>query len=208
MDRPAPELSEREQQLLTFASEGLTDTAIAHKLGISEATVGTYWGRVRIKLGPHSRTELVAMMLRTQQEEAIRSLREEYEELIGQLSTTSSSGHVLNYRDLLENAPDAMVLVTDDGSLEYANTAALELFGYAEGELTGQNMSRLVPERFRDQHGAHLQDYVMNPERRQMGAHLRTPAVCKDGTEILIRAALSAVPREDGVVVTCVIRPA
>ena len=58
------ELSPREQQLITMAGEGLTDTAIANRLGISEATVNTYWGRIRVKLGPHNRTELVAIALR------------------------------------------------------------------------------------------------------------------------------------------------
>ena len=47
-----PQLSPRELQLIEYATQGLTDTAIALKLGISEATVGTYWGRVRIKIGP------------------------------------------------------------------------------------------------------------------------------------------------------------
>src|SRR5262245_36101632 len=46
------ELSERERQLIELAAEGHTDASIANELGISEATVSTYWGRVRIKIGP------------------------------------------------------------------------------------------------------------------------------------------------------------
>ena len=44
-------LSERENQMLQMAARGLTDQGIAHELGISVGTVGTYWGRVREKMG-------------------------------------------------------------------------------------------------------------------------------------------------------------
>ena len=109
-DRPAVQLSPREQQLIKYAAEGLTDTAIAHKLGISEATVGTYWGRVRIKLGPYSRTELVAIMMRAEREAAVEELRRENQHLVQELQAVGNSGSALFYRELLENAPDAPAL--------------------------------------------------------------------------------------------------
>ena len=78
-------LSEREKQLIKLASEGFIDTAIANQLGISEATVSTYWGRIRVKLGPHSRTELVAIVLRQESEFVIAALREENENMAKQI---------------------------------------------------------------------------------------------------------------------------
>lgn len=51
---------------MEMASNGQTDQAIANDLGISLATVSTYWGRIRIKYGPHGRTEIVARYLRAQ----------------------------------------------------------------------------------------------------------------------------------------------
>lgn len=207
-DRPTPDLSPREQQLLKFAAEGLTDTAIANKLGISEATVGTYWGRVRIKLGPYSRTELVAIVMRAEREAAVEALRRENEQLVQELRSRGASGDSELYRNLLENAPDAMILVSDEGAITYANEAACEVFGYARGELAGAELVTLVPPRFRERHLDHRKDYVAHPERRQMGEHLETPAVRKDGTEFQIRASLSAIDTPDGLVVTCAIRPA
>jgi PAS domain S-box-containing protein len=205
IDRPIPELSPREQQLLQFAAEGLTDTAIANHLGISEATVGTYWGRVRIKLGPYSRTELVAIVMRAEREAAVDALRRENDELVKQLHEKGGADSSL-YHDLLENAPDAIMLVTETGEIEYANLAAQELFGYEKGEAQGHHVSELVPPRYRDRHGAHISEYVADPKRREMGVHLETPAVRKDGTEFLIRAALSAMTTPSGMIITCVIR--
>jgi PAS domain S-box-containing protein len=206
-ERPIPKLSPREQQLLKFASEGLTDTAIAHRLGISEATVGTYWGRVRIKLGPYSRTELVSHVLRAESEAAVEALRRENEHLVQELRARGASGDVSLYHDILENAPDAMILVTETGRIDYANVAARELFGYEKDELQGGSVDGLIPPRFRAKHAEHREEYVRDPQRRQMGLHLETPALHKDGTEFPIRAALSAIATPSGMVVMSVIRP-
>ncbi|MBS1721163.1 MAG: response regulator transcription factor [Armatimonadetes bacterium] len=43
---PQP-LSTREEQIIRLAAQGLTDNAISHRLAISLATVGTYWGHSR-----------------------------------------------------------------------------------------------------------------------------------------------------------------
>jgi len=205
-DRPTPELSPREEQLLKYAAEGMTDTAIANKLGISEATVGTYWGRVRIKLGPYSRTELVAIMLRAERESAVEALRRENDHLVQQLRAQSGTLGAAFYRDLLEQAPDAMLVVTEDGKIEYANEAANELFGYSKDGLSGKDLLSLIPQRFRDRHVEHREAYVQDPARRQMGEHLETPAIKKDGTEFPIRASLSAIQTPDGLTVMCVVR--
>ncbi len=207
-DRPLPNLSPREQQLLRYAAEGLTDTAIANKLGISEATVGTYWGRVRIKLGPYSRTELVAIVLRAEREVAVEALRRENEHLVESLREHATLGDALVYHDLLENAPDAMLLVSADGTIEHANLAMRELFGYEHEGLVGSNLACLVPAHYRDRHDAHRHEFIYQPQRRQMGAHESTPALHRDGTEFPIRAALSSINTPSGMMIICAIRPA
>lgn len=200
-----PPLSPRELQLIQFAAQGLTDTAIALRLGISEATVGTYWGRVRIKIGPYNRTELVTIFLRAQQEEALNELREKNAALLAQLQAASSSASSLT-AEIIENAPDAMILVTAEGILMSANLSAHEVFGYLPGEMAGLSLLALIPERFRGRHREHRDEYVRNPRRRAMGEHLETPALKKDGTEFRVRAALSAITAEDGLLITCVLR--
>ncbi len=207
LERPKPELSPREQQLLKYASEGLTDCAIAQELGISEATVGTYWGRVRIKLGPYSRTELVATVMRAERESAVEALRLENEHLVEEIRALGRSDTAF-YKSLLENAPDATILVSENGHIEYANLAALEMFGHAKEEMQAMNIVMLIPQRFRAKHVEHRQEYLQDPQRRQMGSHLETPALHKDGSEFLIRAALSAISTPTGIVVMCALRTA
>jgi PAS domain S-box-containing protein len=200
-----PELSPRERQLLKFAAEGLTDSAIARRIGISEATVGTYWGRVRIKLGPYNRTELVAIMLRSEHETTLQDLRKENQELTRALSEPGTLDERF-YRDLLANAPDAILLVTETGRIQYANEAAGDLFGYSSEELEQLDVGHLIPEVYRNRHAEHRADYVRDPKRRQMGEHLQTPALHRTGAIFRIRAALSAISRAEGMVVMCVVR--
>ena len=60
----ARQLSKREESVLLLAAHGLTDKEIARHLELSQRTVGTYWERMREKLGRLSRTELVARFVR------------------------------------------------------------------------------------------------------------------------------------------------
>ncbi len=58
-------LSEREREVLFLAADGLTDKEIAVRLQIGTKTVRTYWDRMRAKLGAASRTQCLALALRT-----------------------------------------------------------------------------------------------------------------------------------------------
>ncbi|HWA82718.1 MAG TPA: PAS domain S-box protein [Fimbriimonadaceae bacterium] len=186
-------LSPREEQLIALAGQGLTDTAIANKLGISEATVNTYWGRIRVKLGPHNRTELVAL-----------ALREEYERRIDEMRGTSPDGP--DYSLILQAAPDALILTSDDGTISDANVAAGEMFGYEIDELVGMNIMVLIPAQFRGGHDEHVAGYLSNPERRQMGSHMGVVGLRKDGVEFQMAAALSSISWNGRSMAICSIR--
>jgi PAS domain S-box-containing protein len=204
-------LSPRERQLLILASQGLTDQAIAHKLGISLATVGTYWGRIRIKMGPLNRTELVAVFLREEASETVANLRQENQRLLAELEQQGETTEMLRVtleilRGLVDTAPDAIVLVGEDGRIQLANEQAEEMFGFGRGELRDVSVEELVPERYRTQHVVNRDDYMENPVKRRMGEHLATMALRKDGTEFPMATALSATRTAHGTFVTCIIR--
>jgi len=205
-ERPVPQLSPREHQLLKLAAEGLTDLAIAARLGISEATVGTYWGRVRIKFGPFSRTELVAMMMRAEQEAAVSELRKQNAHLISEIKALGTPADTISYRALLECAPDAMILISETGMIEFANKAAYDMFAFERDELHGLNHNDIIPERYRGMHAEFSNGYFAYPDRRPMGEHFDTPAMRKDGSEFLIRASLAVIESPAGMHAICVIR--
>jgi PAS domain S-box-containing protein len=204
------ELSDREKQLIKLAAEGHTDTSIANELGISEATVSTYWGRVRIKIGPYSRPELVATVIRQEMDEVVHTLQEENQQLIQELQKSTGKewgdSEANYYRKLVLQAPDAILIVNDAGEMETVNDECARLFGYEREELEGKVLHTLVPERYKQIHMQHREEYMANPVKRKMAEHTASLGRHKDGTEIPIAASLSPVETASGMRVMCIVR--
>jgi PAS domain S-box-containing protein len=102
----------------------------------------------------------------------------------------------------LEAAPDAMVIVSQDGRILLINGQAERLFGYQRAELVGQPVEVLVPSRYREKHPAHRTGYFAGPRLRPMGAGVDLFGVRKDGTEFPAEISLGPVETAQGVLVT------
>jgi PAS domain S-box-containing protein len=110
------------------------------------------------------------------------------------------------YRELIENAPDAILQVNHHGAIVIANRTAETLFGYTREELMGQNVDLLVPEANRAAHPAHRKALADAGLSRPMGLGLDLFAQRKDGTKFPVEISLSPMKTENGVHVTAVIR--
>ena len=110
------------------------------------------------------------------------------------------------FRALLEAAPDAMVIVGQDGGILLANQQAAVLFGYESRELIGQKVEILVPARFRSKHPGHRAGFFGEPRTRGMGVGLNLFGVRKDGSEFQVEISLSLAETPNGVVVISAIR--
>ena len=61
---PTTKLSPREEEIVELCVDGLTNEAIAIKLGLSVGTVNTYWLRIKLKVGGHGRSDTVAKIVK------------------------------------------------------------------------------------------------------------------------------------------------
>jgi two-component system cell cycle sensor histidine kinase/response regulator CckA len=95
------------------------------------------------------------------------------------------------FRQLLESAPDAMIILGVDGRIAIANSQAEARFGWSRHELAGQTLERLIPERFRTVHANHYGAFVLDPRPRPMAQGLELRALRKDGTEFPVEISLS-----------------
>lgn len=121
--------------------------------------------------------------------------------LNGALNATEAS-----FRDLLEAAPDAMVILGPDGRIGLVNDQVIVLFGYTREELIGEPIEILVPERFREQHRAHQAGYFRSPRRRPMGAGVELYGRRKDASEFAAEISLGPIETSRGTLVTAAIR--
>src|SRR5579863_4049936 len=77
------ELSPREEEIVELCVDGLTNEAIASRLGLSIGTVNTYWLRIKLKVGGQGRTDTVVRVIKERAERALREANVERTELQG-----------------------------------------------------------------------------------------------------------------------------
>ncbi|WP_158409103.1 PAS domain-containing protein [Fimbriimonas ginsengisoli] len=114
-------MSDRERTVLLLAAEGLTDKEIARHLELSQRTIGTYWERMRLKLGPFSRTQLVARFLRVE-----------------------SADEGSNYRNLFATWEDGVWILSPYGATIYANARVASIFGLTPNEFRETGAHKLL----------------------------------------------------------------
>lgn len=77
-----------------------------------------------------------------------------------------------------------MLVVDAQGTIQFANQTCHTVLGYAPEELIGKPLKLLIPERFHIRHGAHVANYMREPQRREMGARISDLFARRaDGTE-------------------------
>jgi len=102
------------------------------------------------------------------------------------------------FRLAVESAPNATVMIDQQGNIVMANSHAMKLFGYVREELVGRSVEVLVPERFRGGHPEHRMGFSSSPRARPMGAGRDLYAVRKDGSEFPVEIGLNPIETEEG----------
>jgi formate hydrogenlyase transcriptional activator len=110
------------------------------------------------------------------------------------------------FRALFEFSPDAIIASDRGGRITEVNARVESMFGYQRGELVGQSIDILVPERFLHTHPARRKDYASEARVRPMGAGLELYGRRKDGSEFPADIMLGPVETIDGRIVLSVIR--
>jgi len=110
------------------------------------------------------------------------------------------------FHDLLESAPDAMVIIAPDGRILLANAQTDHMFGYRRQDLIGRSVEILVPTPLRGAHEHHRTGFIDEPEPRRMGAGLNLWGLRSDGTTFPVDVSLSPLRTDQGVLVSAAIR--
>ncbi len=126
---------------------------------------------------------------------AIDALKKAEEEAI---MVTKNDGP---FRQVVESAPNAMVLVTSTGLIKMVNAQTERIFGYSRDELLGKPVEKLMPERYRSNHQGLRMSFFAGLLSRPMGAGRDLLGLRKDGSEFPIEIGLSPIETDDGTMV-------
>ena len=92
---------------------------------------------------------------------------------------------------MVETAVDAIVAIDDRGIIHSFNPAAQAMFGYAEREVLGNNVSTLMPSPHREAHDQYIQRYMAGGAPSIIGIGRDIEAQKKDGSVFPVHLSVS-----------------
>ena len=107
---------------------------------------------------------------------------------------------------ILEIAPDAMVVVDQDETIVFVNAQTEDLFGHARADLLGKALEVLIPERFNAANLSILAPYFAKAGTRSMGSGVELCGRRADGSQVAVEVSLCSVRMADGVRVYAAMR--
>jgi PAS domain S-box-containing protein len=110
------------------------------------------------------------------------------------------------FRDLLESAPDAMVVVNESGEIVLLNVQAEKQFGYRRDELVGQQVKNIIPKGFAERIIADGTRSAAEALAQQIGTGIELLGRRKDGSGFPIEIMLSPIESAEGILVMAAIR--
>jgi two-component system sensor histidine kinase UhpB len=133
-------------------------------------------------------------------EAAIKKRRTEKEKLDAITKLVQSEA---KYRSLLESAPDAMVIVNNEGLIQLVNIETERMFGCSAHELTGVHVRMLLPDRYRQ---SQLIEHFEALDMTKTGEGFELFAIKKNGVEFPVEVRLSPFTTSQGTLTTAAIR--
>lgn len=98
---------------------------------------------------------------------------------------------------LIETAPDGIIVVDQAGVVQTFSPSAQAMFGYAEAEILGQNVSLLMPQAFATNHATHMDAYLRSGQSSAIGTARELTAQRKNGEQFPLELTLSEVVTSD-----------
>jgi PAS domain S-box-containing protein len=105
------------------------------------------------------------------------------------------------FRQVVESAPNGMLMVNSLGVITLVNKQIEAMFGYSREEMLGRPIELLIPARFRPTYPAHFTAYFSAPTSRILGDNRELFGLHKNGEEFPIEIGLNPMDTPNGTLV-------
>ncbi|MEZ4533642.1 MAG: PAS domain S-box protein [Cyanobacteriota/Melainabacteria group bacterium] len=122
------------------------------------------------------------------------------------LAEQASQERAARMRAIVETAPDGIITINSDGTIESINSALTRLFGYDSDELLGEDVNLILPNLLGGADGKSGTSPIKTGERRVFGIGREFYGIRKDSVEIPVEVALSVIRLEDNQIITGIVR--
>lgn len=99
----------------------------------------------------------------------------------------------LDYAQVVQQAPDAVILADHEGKILAWNRQAESTFGHSADAALGETLDLIIPESFRERHWTGYDRALAARETKYVGQWLPTRALKADGTEFYIELGFAMV---------------
>ncbi len=97
-----------------------------------------------------------------------------------------------NFKQLINSAPDAVIVINKNSIITLWNPKTTEIFGWTAEEVLGKHLSEtIVPERYKVAHSEGMKRFLSTGEEHILNKTLELKACTKSGTEIFISLTIS-----------------
>lgn len=95
------------------------------------------------------------------------------------------------FKLLSEGVSEGIIVVNEKQDIVATNKSAEEMFGYKKDELIGKKLDILIPKRYHKNHDVHVEKFIAQSGKRQMGHGRDLFGVSKNGREFPVEAGLN-----------------
>ena len=104
-------------------------------------------------------------------------------------------------RQLVDHAPDAILISDREGIIRFWNSGAERMFGHTAAEAVGQSLDLIIPENLRARHWEGYWRVMATGETKYKTGLLSSPGISKDGSRVSLEFSMVLLRDEAGTMV-------
>lgn len=106
-------------------------------------------------------------------------------------------------KQLVDNAPDAILISDREGIIRFWNSGAEQMFGHTSAEAVGQSLDLIIPENLRSRHWEGYWRVMASGETKYKTGLLSSPGTRKDGSRVSLEFSMVLLRDEQGAMQGC-----